>query len=528
MNRNLWKLLKIRFISQLRLNTFKLEKDVRKKNNRIMVTAAVGLVVLAGAFYCGAVAYGLEKLNVGHLIPVYSFILCTVLSLFFTMFKANGELFAYKDYEMLMALPIKTSVVIASRFMYLYIWNTFLSAIIMISMGGVYSVYEKPGVLFYVLWVISILFVSLIPTTVATLIGAVITAIASKSRHSNIISTSLTIILVIGIFASSMFAGGLEGDFNLEQLEKIYETVLDKVYGIYPLARLYNDAVAVQNVGKFVLFIGISVAWYSLFVVVLSLKYKQINTGITTFKGHTDYQVGTLKSSNTLGALYQKELKRFLSSTVYATNTGMGLIFAVVISIALVVTGTGRLADLTGLEVISTALPKMAAFILATFVSMSCTSCVSLSLEGKNIWLIRTLPVSKEDVFNSKILVNLTFTVPVSVVCGVLFAIGTKANMFEAFMIVLLPVVYAVFTAVWGIFINTKFVNYDWESETQVVKQSVSAIIGMIGGLFIALLPGMLTIFLTGIAFIAYEVAVMVILFVFTGCLYKMLMKKKI
>jgi len=528
MNKNFWLLLKIRFISQLRLNTFRLEKDKKKKNNRMLITCAVTLVILMGAFYCGAIAYGLEVLELGHLIPVYGFILCTILSLFFTIFKANGELFAYKDYEMLMSLPIETSTVIASRFMYLYVWNTFLSAIIMLSMGGVYAVYEKPSILFYIVWLLSIFVISLIPTTIATIIGALITAIASKSRHSSLISTFLTIIMLVLVFAASLFSGGMEEDFDLSQLEKIYNIVLNKVYDIYPIAKLYQNAVAEENIVSFLLFVALSIAWYLLFVKVLSLKYKQINTGITTFRGHNDYEIGSLKSSNALGALYSKEVKRFFSSTVYATNTGMGLILAIILSVALAVSGADRLAKLIGYEEISMILPKVAAFLLAAMVSMSCTSCVSLSLEGKNVWIIKTLPLTSEDIFNSKILVNLTFTVPVSIICGILFAIGTKANLFEAFMMVLLPLAYAFFSAVWGIFINTKFVNYEWESETQVVKQSISSILGMIGGLFLAVIPGILAAFLNGVYYRIYMLFLVVLLFVLAAALYKGQMKKSI
>lgn len=528
MNKNFWLLLKVRFISQLRLNAFKLETDKKKKNNRILITFAIALVVLMGAFYCGAIAYGLELLKLGHLIPVYGFVLCTILSLFFTIFKANGELFAYKDYEMLMSLPIKTSTVIASRFMYLYVWNTFLSAIIMLSMGIVYAVYEKPNTMFYVLWFVSIFIISLIPTTIATIIGAFITAVASKSRHSNVISTVLTIILLVIVFVGSMFAGGIEEEFNFDQLEKIYDIVLNKVYGIYPVAKLYKDAMTEHDIVKFLLFTAISIGWYVFFVKILSLKYKQINTGITTFKGNNDYQVSSLKSSNTLGALYSKELKRFFSSTVYATNTGMGLILAIIMSIALAITGSERIAELIGYPEISVILPKIAAFLLAAMVSMSCTSCVSLSLEGKNRWIIQTLPLTSQEIFNSKILVNLTFTVPVSIVCGILFAIGTKANLFETCMMIWIPLSYALFTAVWGIFINTKFVNYEWESETQVVKQSASAVIGMIGGLFLAVLPGILAAFLNGIYYTIYMLVLGVVLLTLAGILYKIQMKKSI
>lgn len=526
MSKELWLLLKVRFISQLRLNTFKLEKDSKKKNNRIMITMAVGLIIVVGAFYCGAMAYGFEMLNLGHMIPLYGFILCTVLSLFFTIFKVNGELFAYKDYEMLMSLPIKTSTVIASRFMYLYIWNTFLSAIILLTMGGVYAVYEQPGAIFYILWIISIFFVSLIPTTIATVIGALIMAVASRSRHSSMIASLLTILLIVVILLASMFAGGIEGELDLNQIEQIYKIVLNQICDIYPVAKLYNDAIMGGNIVKFFLFALISTGFYMLFVVVLSINYKKINTGLTTFNGNSNYKVQSLKKSSALGALYTKEIKRFFSSSVYVSNIGMGMIMALILSVALVVIGIDQLVELTGFAQLEAILPRVGAFVIAALISMSCTSCVSLSLEGKNLWIVKTLPLTPGEIYKSKILVNLTFTIPISIICGILVAIGSKANMMETLLMILIPLAYSVFTAVWGIFINYKFVNYDWESETQVIKQSISATIGMIGGLFMALIPGVLAVFLSDVYHILYGLVIVVLLFVISGIMYRAQEKK--
>lgn len=528
MSKELLLLLKVRFISQLRLNTFKLEKDKKKKNNRIMITVAVGLVIIAGAFYCGSMAYGLQLLGLGHMIPVYGFVLCTVMSFIFTIFKANGELFAYRDYEMLMSLPIKTSTVIASRFIYLYIWNTFLSAIILLAMGGVYVVYEKPGVLFYLLWIIDIFLVSLIPTTIATIIGVLIMAIASKSRHSGVIASLLTILLIIVILLISLFAGGIQGNPDVSQIEKICSSALNELYGIYPIAKIYNDAMVGEDVVKFLLFALISIGCYLLFIALLSFNYKKINTGLTTFKGQNNYKVQSLKKSNVLNALYSKEIKRFFSSSIYISNIGMGVIMALILSSALAVIGVDRLVELTGVEQIGSILPRGGAFAIAALVSMSCTTCVSLSLEGKNLWIIKTLPLTQEEIYKSKIMVNLTFTIPVSVICGILVAIGSKANTIEALLMILVPLAYSVFSAVWGIFINYKFVNYDWESETQVIKQSISAIIGMLGGLVMAIIPGVPTIFLSGLYYMIYGFTVVVVLLVVSGLIYKRQVKRVI
>ena len=63
MNTNSLGLLKIRLITQLGLNTFKYEKDKKKKQNKILLSASIALVGVMLMLYCGASAYGLVKLE---------------------------------------------------------------------------------------------------------------------------------------------------------------------------------------------------------------------------------------------------------------------------------------------------------------------------------------------------------------------------------------------------------------------------------------------------------------------------------
>ncbi|WP_404978309.1 putative ABC transporter permease subunit, partial [Bacillus thuringiensis] len=234
MNTNSLGLLKIRLITQLGLNTFKYEKDKKKKQNKILLTASIALVGVMLMLYCGASAYGLVKLGMSEIIPVYALVISSILTLFFTIFKANGEIFAFKDYDFLMSLPIRVSTVIASRFLYLYLLNTIFSIIIMLPMGVVYCIHENPSVSFYFMWFISMFIASLIPTTIAAIFGASITAIASKFKNTNKITTILSFIVII-TFGSFMLKNG-NAQYSLNDMNGIGAIVSEQLTKVYPLA----------------------------------------------------------------------------------------------------------------------------------------------------------------------------------------------------------------------------------------------------------------------------------------------------
>ena len=178
-------LLKAQLLDQSGLNSFLHEKDQKKKNKAIAFTVSMVLVTLVLVAYCYAIGYGLCTIGLVQVIPGCAFTLTSLLVLFFTLFKAGGVLFAFKDYDMLMALPVKTATVISSRFFLMYGWNALFSLGVMLPMGISYCLYVKPQALFYVMWLIAILAAPLVPMTIATILSAIISAVAARFKHTN-------------------------------------------------------------------------------------------------------------------------------------------------------------------------------------------------------------------------------------------------------------------------------------------------------------------------------------------------------
>lgn len=500
--RNLcWLLVKNRLIAQLGIHVLRYEKDKRKKNGKIATAVAILVLIIMGAGYCGAMAYGCAYLGMSELIPGIALVISSLLTLFFTMFTAKSELFGFRDYDLLMSLPIPVKTIINSRFINMYIWNTFFTLVVMVPMGIVYASYIRPSLSFYILWLGGILLACLLPTTVAAVFGAVITAISSKFRYASAISTILSIVFIIAVLVLPMTATtgntGPEklfdaetGNINEEAFSQLAYVVSDEINRIYPPAKLFTDAVEGGRFVSFVLFAGISIGWYALFVLLLSVKYRQISTALTSHRSRADYKLETLHQGSMLFALYKKTMLRILKSTVCATNLLVGCVMAVLLAAAMLIVGPEKV--LQSLE-ISDYLPYVksaACYVIAAMVCMTNTAAVSLALEGKNIWLVKSLPVPPKTLYDSYLLTNLTFTVPTSIVCSVLFSISLKTGFVGTLLMILTPLVFSIFTAIAGIFIGNRMAYYDWQEETQLVKQSMMSAIGLLGGMVLILLCG--------------------------------------
>ena len=171
---------------------------------------------------------------------------------------------------------------------------------------------------------------------------------------------------------------------------------------------------------------------------------------------------------------------------------------------------------------------KVAPFAIAAAISMTCTTCVSLSLEGKNVWIIKSLPIAPKIIYDSKILMNLSLSIPASLISAVLLIIGLKLDVWSSFLIVITPITYPFFSAVWGIFINNRFGYYDWVSELQVVKQSVGSFVGMFGGLIMAVIPALLIGTATISNYRVFTFVVIIVLTIITIFLYKNELRRSI
>ncbi len=496
-----WRLTKNRLIEQLGLNVFRYEKDKRKRNSKIAVTVAVCLVLLALAVYCGGIAYGYVYLGLTTLVPSMALFISSLVTLSFSLFKSNGEFFGFSDYDLIMSLPLTVKTVINSRFLNMYIWNTFISILVMLPMGIIYLGVEQPHFSVYLMWIASIFLVSLIPTALAAIFGAVVAAISAKFRYTSALATILSIGLVAAVLLLLMTAPTADfgfgelfdsqtGTLNETAFSSLAPFISERLNQFYPPTKFFKEAIVDGKILSFLLFAAISIGVYLVFLQLLALKYKQINTALTSHMSKRNYKVTVLQQSGVTVALYKKTLMRILKSTVAATNLLIGCVLAILLAVSTLIIGPEKMLQSMDLIDYLPLAKNSAGYVIAAMVSMTNTATISLALEGENIWIVKSLPITPKKLYDSYLLTNLTFTIPTSIICSILFSISLKANLSEILLILVTPLSFSLFTAVAGIFIGNRLAYYDWQDETQLVKQSLMSLIGMLGGIIVIALLG--------------------------------------
>lgn len=418
-----------------------------------------------------------------RLLPMAMMAVVSLLTLFLSLYKAGSILFGFGDMDMILALPIRTGVVVASRLLILYGMNLGATLLVMLPSGIVYAVLAAPQPLFYLAYPLTLVTMPLVPTVAAAVVGTAITAVASRFRRTNVLS----ILLMLGLVAL-LLVGSFQLNAVIPDLTDITASLLASLNRIYPLTGLYGRAVCDGNIPALLLFTGSSLLVAVAFSLVVGRFYRRLGSRLKAEATGAKYTLTALKFSSPFLTLCKRELRRFFSSTLYVVNAGCGLFLLLLASVASLFAGTGWLEQLGipgGPAIIRAVLP----FGMGLLVSMvSMTSC-SISLEGTQLWLVKSLPVSARTVLLSKAAASLALQIPVIVVSALLFAVSLSLSPLQLFYATVIPSGYAFVASLGGLWLNMAFPNFTWTSEAAVIKQSPATMINVMGGMLLSLLP---------------------------------------
>lgn len=467
-------------------------KNRKKRPKALYVGIIIFILFMSGLsfFYNMMIGVGLRIYGALDMLPPMIMAVTCLVILMTTIFKVKGTIFGFKDYDMVMSLPVSTGVIVASRLIILYALNFMFVIIMVIPMMIAYGLLAEPNVMFYILGCIAMLFIPLVPIVIASVFGTLIAYAASKFRHSNVLNIIFSMGLLAVIVAASFTMNG-----NQKELVNMGNTLTKQIDSIYPLAGMYSDAVIHADYMQFLLFLGISALAFYLYTIVVKRAFKRMNTLMLTGSYRANYKLGQLKTSSPIKALYKKELKRYFSSTLYVLNTGFGIVMLTVAAIALIFVDLDKIVgSAEATSAIATSIPLYISFCVV----MTCTTAPSVSLEGKSLWIMKSMPITPKAVFLAKIAVNLTIISP-AVIDVIIIGIVMKLDILQIVFILLILIACSVFVAFYGLLINLLLPNFNWTSEVVIIKQSAATMVtifsamGYVGiqAIFLFLIPSM-------------------------------------
>jgi len=450
-----------------------------------------------------------------------------ILALFLTLFYAQGVIFEAKDNELLLSMPISPSAILASRVGSVYFLNSLFTLVMLCAAG--YTVSAQTGGISALSWILLIVCALLLPllsTTISCLLAWLVSYITRRTGKKVLVQTILSLIAIGALFAVTM---GVNKGFFATLTENAGDIAAAFRRVLYPLYAM-GLAIADVNWGMLLVFAAICIAPFAITYFVLSKSFIKIVTARNAAKKQK-YEATALKGSPVVWSMAKKDLARFFNSPPYMTNAGLGLLYSIGMTIFAMVSGDSIiknvLAKIPEISNPGAYTTVTAAFVTSFFAAMTTISGCSISVEGKNLWILKSMPVRAKEVLRGKLLSHLVLAIPVSIICSILYLFVAKILTVPGVILMfLMPIAFNCFNALLGLISNLHFGKLDYPSIAKAAKSTSSSLIPMLstialvvgtGVLYFMVLREKVDVTIYGIIITAVMIAVDLVLFFYLG-----------
>lgn len=410
-----------------------------------------------------------------------------------SVFNTYACLYNAKDNELLLSMPIPPSMILVSRIISVSLSGLLFEAPVFVPAIIVrltFAPFDAAVVIFSILTLVAI---NLVGTVLSCILGFFVALVASRLRKKSFV----VVLLSLGFFAGYYYLISASSELILKLIENGAEVSrqLRAVYPIYQLGR------AAEGDPLQMLLVCLEAgAVFALTFFILSKSFIRIVTRKKSVK-RSVYRGGPARVAGTGKALLRRELAHYLSSPTYMLNSSLASIFLLFLGGAAIVRAEKLTATLELLGEQFTALyPIFAAMAVAVVASMNVITAPSVSLEGKHIWIVHSMPVQASKVLDAKQLLHILLTLPPAAFCAIALAAVLRVGILDGILVLIYTAVFVMFASAFGLVLNLKMPNLNWMNEAVPVKQSMAVIIAMFGGMIIGAAP------LVGAIFIGFVI----------------------
>ncbi len=453
--------------------------------------------------------------------------LTVFLGVFGGVFNTYASLYLAKDNDLLLSMPIPPSAILISRMVGVYAISMMYSSIVYIPAVVAIFVYGHPSPLAVVNLVLLWFLLGFLVHTLVCLFGWLVALVSSKLKNNKIITVVFSLIL-FGVYYYFCMNSYEFIDMIAVNSQSIADGMKVKAYPLY----LFGRAAEGEPI-PMLLTAAVILLLFAVVCLALSKTFIGIAT-VTSSSKKKVYREKAVKQKSLTGAMLAKEWGRFSSSATYMLNCGFSAVMLPLLGIASFFFAphfreelVGPITELFGTpaaaERLFSAGVGVAVLLLSNMIDVTAPS---VSLEGKSLWIPRSLPIPAADILRGKLLLQLVISVPAILIASLCMTISFGLPFYDFFLILLLGSLTSAVLAEIGLLINLKHPDFNWVNEVYPIKQSMSVGISLLGGILLSSVVGGLgivcAIFLSDLVFFLVGIALFALL---SFLLYRYLMQ---
>lgn len=329
-----------------------------------------------------------------------------------------------------------------------------------------------------------VLLVSVIVMVLSCLLGWVVARISLKLKNKSFITVILSLAFLAAYYFVYYKAQGLIT--LLAENAAVYGA---KIRGSAYLLYLFGSVGAGDWLAMGLVTLS-QAALLALTLWVIARSFLKIATATGSVK-KVRFEHRAVRAQSVQRALRRKELRRFAASPNYMLNCGLGIVTLPVAGIALLIKGRA-LAQLlddafgAGADIV----PVLLSAALCLLASMNDMAAPSVSLEGRQLWLAQSLPVTPWQVLRAKLEMQLLLTGVPMLFCALCAVIVLPGGAAEMALAVIAALLYTLLSALAALALGLKMPNLTWTNEITPIKQGGSVMLALFANWFYAIALG--------------------------------------
>ena len=472
------------------MNLFKIKT---KKNSKSRITIPLVIALYLMFVIWGSANTMFEKIapmNIQYILLALFAFGISVMTIIEGIYKTGPLIFNCKDDQLLLSLPISRRTVLFVRVFKFYVFEVVFNSLFLLPIMIAY-IRWAPAIdwTYYLTSIIMLFMLPIIPIVISCIFGVISASLTSRFKYKNIAQIIISMVLLIGILY-----GSYKMDDFIEYLMVHATSVNEIITKIYYPAGMYVKLITEFNVIDLITFMVVNIIIFGGALFILSKVYFKINSRLkkVTTNKKVSFDNLVIKARTKYRALIRKELNTFFKTPVFIVNSGFALVLFILCAIIVSINFDDVLPLLTDPEGINLSKDmvmnnlSIMIFVLLSFGAYMTSITNSLiSLERKNINILKSLPIKVKTILMSKVYACLIITTPVLLVGDMLLFIVFKIAIIEAVLLVILSILIPLVSHFIGLLVNLKYPKLDAENSTEIVKQSISSFISVMIGMIL-------------------------------------------
>ena len=409
-----------------------------------------------------------------------------LLGVFGSVFNTYASTYLAKDNDLLLSLPIPVKDVLIARLLGVFAMSFYYSAPATITSAIVYMVLGSPSALGVIGSLLLVPLVTLIVFMLSCGLGYIVAKLSQKLKNKGFLS-AIIMLAFFGLYYLFYFKANEVIRQIVENGEAVASGVKVYAYPFYAMGKVgEGNPIAIVCFTAAVLVL-LGLVWRLLSKSFLKLVTNGGKSKKVVFDGKISKQCSPEK------AFFKKELRKYLSSANYMLNTSIGSIFMLLVSVAIIIYApTIREMIVSSADGDGANLPRIISVMtLSVAMLLSANNFISapsISLEGKTLWLLKSLPIRPKTAFLAKSALHFAITAPFTLFTSIVLSVVLRLSPLSAIICVLAALVFVLLCGRSGVIINLAFPNVKWTNETIAVKQGLSVLFSMLGGILYSII----------------------------------------